>query len=379
MKKLVIIALAALIALPAMATKPLTFVASEEISYDDNIYLNHYGKKDAGISTTRVGANYNTTIPNSALKFNANALVGYNAYTRKHSLNNYWDALGGVELSNKQFKIGDKVLYTSDYSNEDLDVSRSDTKRLQNDAYVSYVTSTEKMFGVGVFAQDIYKHYFEDAMKPLTRNRLNLGAQLYYNMSPKTNFFVEYMFSDIEYKEDLLKDNNSKTHSVGLGVKGQVAPKVTGIAKVTYDMRKYDEEDAYGDDEKNLVGYLLSLEWKPSTVNTIRLTGERGLKETIYGDNRYFKDTTLSLYADQKLSNKLTAHVTLIWDQMHYDKYVDSTKRADDVFLVRPGVDYKFKDWLTAGVWYQFRARHSNLNAAEYENNRAGVFVRALF
>lgn len=379
MKKLVIIALAALIALPAMAAKPLTFVVSEDVSYDDNIYLSRYDKKDAGISTTRVGANYNTTIPNSALKFNANALVGYNAYTRKHDINNYWDALGGVELSNKQFKIGDKVLYTSEYANEDLDVKRSDTKRLQNDAYISYVTSTEKMFGVGVFAQDIYKHYFEEAMKPLTRNRLNLGAQLYYNLSPKTNFFVEYMFSDIDYKEDLLKINESQTHSVGLGVKGQVAPKVTGIAKVTYDMRKYNEKDAEGEDEKNLVGYLLSLEWKPTTTNTIRLTGERDLKETMYGNNRYFKDTTLSLYADQKIGNRLTAHVTLIWDQMHYDKYVSGAKRADDVFLVRPGVDYQFKDWLTAGVWYQFRARHSTLNNAEYENNRAGVFVRALF
>ena len=379
MKKLVIIALAALIALPAMAAKPLTFVVSEDVSYDDNIYLSRYDKKDAGISTTRVGANYNTTIPNSALKFNANALVGYNAYTRKHDINNYWDALGGVELSNKQFKIGDKILYTSEYANEDLDVKRSDTKRLQNDAYISYVTSTEKMFGVGVFAQDIYKHYFEEAMKPLTRNRLNLGAQLYYNLSPKTNFFVEYMFSDIDYKEDLLKINESETHSVGLGVKGQVAPKVTGIAKVTYDMRKYNEKDAEGEDEKNLVGYLLSLEWNPTTTNTIRLTGERDLKETMYGNNRYFKDTTLSLYADQKIGNRLTAHVTLIWDQMHYDKYVSGAKRADDVFLVRPGVDYKFKDWLTAGVWYQFRARHSTLNNAEYENNRAGVFVRALF
>lgn len=373
MKKLAIIALAAFLALPAMAAKPLTFVASEELSYDDNIYLDHYGKKDAGISTTRLGANYNTNIPNSALKFDANAMVGYHAYTRDHDVNNYWDALGGVELANKQFTIGDKILYTSDPANNEL---TERTKRLQNDAYISYVTSTEKMFGAGLFAEDIYNRYFESYMSYLNRNRLNLGAQLYYNISPKTNFFVEYMFSDIAYKD--YEINDSKNHSIGLGVKGQVAPKVTGLAKVTYDLRKYDEE-LDGKDEKDLVGYLVSLEWKPTTVNTIRLTGERNLKETKFDNNRYFKDTTLSLYADQKLNNKLTAHVTLIWDQMHYDHYVSGMKRADDLFLVRPGVDYQFKDWLTAGVWYQFRARHSTLNEAEYENNKAGVFVRALF
>ena len=144
-------------------------------------------------------------------------------------------------------------------------------------------------------------------------------------------------------------------------------------------MRDYDKKWEGVDNHKDLVCYLLSLEWKPSTVNTVRLTGERSLQETRFGNNRYFKDTMLSLYGSQKLNEKLTAHVSLIWDQMHYDTYVDGKKRADDVLLVRPGVDYKFQDWLTAGVWYQFRTRHSNFNEAKYENNKAGVFVRALF
>ena len=373
MKKLAIIALAAFVAFPVMAQKPLTFMVSEDVSYDDNIYLTHYGKKDSVISTTRVGADYKTNIPNSALKFNANALVGYNAYTKDASTNNYWDALGGVELSNKQFKLGDRILYTSDPANN-AETERA--KRLNNHGYFSYITSTEKMFGVGFLAEDIYNHYFEDEWEALNRNRVNLGAQLYYNLSAKTSFFVEYMYSDIAYKD--YKLNDSSSHLVGLGVKGQVAPKVTGIAKVNYDMHKYDEK-VNNEDERNMVGYFLSLEWKPSTVNTLRLTGKRGLEETYYGDNRYFKDTTLSLYGDQKLTDKLTAHVTFLWDQMHYDTYVDGTKRTDDVFLVRPGVDYQFKDWLSAGVWYQFRARHSNVNLAQYENNKAGVFVRALF
>ena len=373
MKKFAIIALAAFVAFPAMADKPLTFMASETVTYDDNIYLTHYGKKDSVISTTRVGADYQTTIPNSGMKFDANATVGYNAYTKDPSTNNYWDAFGGLELSNRQFKIGDKILYTSDPANN-ADTDR--TKRMRNHAYLSYITSTEKTFGIGFLAEDIYNRYFESDWSYLNRNRINLGAQLYYNLSAKTNFFVEYMYSNIEYKD--YEINNSDSHRIGLGVNGQVAPKVTGTAKVTYDMRKYDEE-LNGKDDADLVGYFLSLEWNPSTVNTVRLTGERSLKETKYGDNRYFKDTTLSLYADQKLSNRLTAHATLIWDQMHYDTEVSGTKRTDDLVLVRPGIDYQFKEWLTAGVWYQFRVRHSNVNAAHYENNRAGVFVRALF
>ena len=64
---------------------------------------------------------------------------------------------------------------------------------------------------------------------------------------------------------------------------------------------------------------------------------------------------------------------------MDYAKRVDNTKRKDDLYIVRPELDYQFKDWLSAGVWYQFRTRNSNTERFEYDNNKAGVFVKAVF
>ena len=376
MKKLLFTLIAAVLALPVAAQqKPLIFVAQETISYDDNIYLTKNDEKDSFISTTRVGADYNANIPATSLRLNASALVGYNAYTEKPSKNNYWDALGKLELSNKQFKVGDSILYTSDPANNAL---TDREKRLNNNAYISYVTSTEKMFGVGVEVSDEYNHYYSGKMKFLNRNRLNAGAQLYYNMTANTNFFVEYMFSDISYKDN--KTNESQSNLVGLGVKGQIAPKVTGIAKITYDMRDYDHSWGDAKNHPDLLGYFAQLEWKPTTRNVIRLSGERRLEETYWDYNRYFKDTNVSLYASHKLSNKWLAAVTLMWDKMDYDhRAADGTKRSDDLYSIRPEVNYAFKDWLTAGVWYQYRTRTSNLKAAEYDNNKAGVFVKAVF
>lgn len=376
MKKLFITLLAAFAVLPLAAQqKPLTFVAQETLSYDDNIYLTKDNEKDSFISTTRVGADYRTRIPASALLFNANALVGYNAYTEKPAKNNYWDALGNVQLSNKQFKVGDSVLYTSDPANSELTDRK---KRLNNRGYISYVTSTEKMFGVGVSAEDIYDHYYEGDMDYLNRNRINLGAQLYYNMTANTNFFVEYMFSDIAYKD--YKINDSQSNLFGIGVKGRVAPKVTGVLKATYDMRDYDH--AWGTSEKHpdLFGYFAQLEWKPSTVNVIRLSGERRLEETKWENNRYFKDTSISLYGSQKLSEKWTAALTLAWEKMDYDhRTATNLKRSDKLYTIRPELNYAFKSWLTGGMWYQFRTRTSNYKASEYDNNKFGVFVKALF
>ena len=376
MKKLLILALAALIAAPAFA-EPVKFLVTEDISYDDNIYLepNHSGeKKDSFISTTRVGADYKSQIPGSGLNLKAGALVGYNAYTEKPSKNNYWDALGVAEVSNKYLKLGDRLLYTSDPANSSL---TKRAKRLNNNAYVSYQTSHEKLISFGLAANDVFDRYFESDMDNLNRNRFNAGGQVFYNFNTKTNLFAEYMFSDVVYQRNGL--NNSTGHQVALGVNGQIAPKVTGTAKATYAMRDYSHSKDGAENHPDLFGYYAALTWKATSRDTVQLSGERKMEETVYGANRYFADTIIALSGSHKFNKKLSASLTLAWEDMDYSREVWGTKRHDTLYTVRPQVDYLFKEWLMAGVWYQFRTRESNVDAAEYDNNKAGVFVKAMF
>jgi len=376
MKKVSILVLAALFTLPAFAAKPVTFVATEDISYDDNIYLkNGNDKKDSFISTTRVGANYKGQVPSSDLKLTAGALAGYNAYTEKPGQNNYWDALGNVELANEQFKLGDRLLYTSDPANNAL---TDRAKRLNNDAYVSLKTTNKKPISVGVSVQDVLDRYFQGAWAHLNRNRFNAGVQGYYNFNTKTNVFVEYIFSDIVYQKNGV--SNSTGHTIGLGVNGQIAPKVNGTAKVTYAMRDYSRDVVGAENNPDLFGYYVSLTWKATAKDTVTLSGERKMEETLYGINRYFADTLVSVKGQHRFNSKWAASLLLGWEDMSYSReVVPGNKRHDTLFTVRPGVDYIFKDWLMAGVWYQYRTRESNNNTFDYENNKAGITVKALF
>lgn len=374
MKKLAIFVLALAVAYPAFAANPVRFMASEDVSYDDNIYLSNGNTKGSVISTTRVGADYKANIPNSGMELSANALVGYNAYTKDASTNNYWDTLAGVQLTNDMFTIGDRFLFTSDPANSSL---TDRAKRINNFGYISFKTLSDKKWSLGLFADDSYDHYMKSQWNYLNRNRVNLGAQLFYNVSPKTNFFLEYVYSDISYQDN--KGNESTGSSVGLGVNGELAAKVTGTAKVTWDMRDYDHSVAGASDYNDLVGYYVALQWQPTERNTVRLSGQRRMEETLYGVNRYFADTLVSLYASQKIYDKWTASLTLSWEDMAYSRNVGGTKRNDDLYTIRPAVDYQFKEWLSAGVWYQFRTRQSNTNGADYDNNKGGVFVKAFF
>ena len=374
MKKLAIVFLTVLMAWPAAAS-PVTFKVSEDFSYDDNIYLTDGNETDSFISSTQVGAEYKANIPGSGLELTADGMVGYNAYTEDSSTNNFWNAAGNVALQNDWLNVGDRFLFTSDPANSSL---TDRAERIQNIGYVSFKTSSEKKFGVGFTADDVFDRYMKSEWSGLNRNRVNLGAQLYYNVSPKTNFFVEYNYSDISYEDN--KANESVGNSVGLGVNGQIASKVTGTAKITYDMRDYDHSVAGISDYNDLVGYYVSLEWQPTSRNTVRLSGQRRMEETLYENNRYFADTLISLYVSQKVYDKWTASLTLSWEDMNYaHANNDGTKRSDGLYTIRPEVDYQFKDWLSAGVWYQFRNRDSNVNGADYNSNKAGVFVKALF
>jgi len=377
MKKIAILALAIFVTAPVFAAIPVQFIATEDVTYDDNIYLKDkdYGdKKGSLISTTRVGANYKAQLPNTGLNLTTGALVGYNAYTEKASKNNYWDARGVAEVANQWMKVGDNLLFTSDPANSSL---TDRYKRLNNDAYASFKTTNEKLFSVGVSVQDIFDRYYESEMSYLNRNRVNAGAQIYYNFNTQTNLFVEYMFSDIVYKTN--QDNNSTGHSIGLGVNGQIAPKVTGTAKVTYNMRNYSHDKAGADNNSDLFGYYLALTWNATERDVIRLSGERRMEETLYGANRYFADTLVALYGQHKFNSKWAAALTLAWEDLAYEKSVADTKRKDNLYTIRPQVDYAFKEWLMASAWYQFRTRHSNTKWAEYDSNKVGVSVKALF
>lgn len=359
---------------PAFAAQPVKFIATEDISYDDNIYLDKNGTKDSFISTTRVGADYKSRIPGSSLNLKAGALVGYNAYTEKPSKNNYWDALGAVEVANESVKLGDRLLFTSDPANSSM---TDRYKRMNNTVYASYQTSHEKLISFGLMAEDIFDRYFDGEVDYLNRNRVNAGAQVFYNFNTKTNVFAEYMFSDIVYQRN--GENNSMGHQLGLGVNGQIAPKVTGTAKATYAMRDYSHNLEGASNHPDLFGYYAALTWKATNRDSFKLSGERKMEETVYGANRYFADTLIALTANHKFSKKLSASVLLGWEDMDYSREAYGKKRHDTLYTVRPQVDYLFKDWLMAGVWYQYRTRNSNTDWAEYDNNKAGVFVKAMF
>ena len=377
MKKSIFLTLVfALASVLTVNASDLKFMASEDLSYDDNIYLQNGGRIGSGIASTKVGALLDLVVPGTSLEGKASGTIGYNAYTKHNGTNGYWDTLINAELGNDSLKLGERFLLTSDPANSEL---TDRAQRMNNNIYASYRTNAYKKLSVGAKVSDDYNRYTGSRYAALNRNRLNIGVGAYYNVSEKTNLLAEYTYHILSYQKT--QANNSNGGTLALGVEGQVAPKVTGEAKITYNYRNYTHEVEGYDDYANLIGYDISFTWEPTTQNLIRLSGTREFEETVYTNNRYFVSTGIKLYGSQKIMDKFTAGLTLGYENLSYAKDDNNgIRRSDDVLTFRPEVDYQFKEWLSAGVWYQYRRRASNAGADNfYFNNRVGAFVKAIF
>ena len=374
MKKVFVVLGVFCAAVAAFAAGPVDVLVRESVTYDDNIYLTKNNEQASFISTTRAGLGYKGQLPESGLKVSAGGSLGYNAYTKHPNQNNFWDSSLSAGIANENLDVKNAFLFTSEPANSE---QTDRTKRINNKFTASYTTTHEKLFSVGISVGDDFNRYLASRMHYLNRNRVNAGAQIYYNFTPKSNVFVEYAFSDTVYRENQV--NNSVGHQVGLGVNGQLASKVSGTAKVTYDMRDYSHDKGNATNHPDLFGYYVSLTWKATARDTFTLAGERDMQETVFGDNRYFADTLVSLRAQHQFNTKWSASLMTGWEDLHYSMRTAGTKRNDSLFTVRPEVNYAFQDWLVGSIWYQFRTRNSNMDWADYSSNKAGIMLRALF
>ena len=114
------------------------------------------------------------------------------------------------------------------------------------------------------------------------------------------------------------------------------------------------------------------------TTNSFTLIGKRDYEETTYVNNRYYISTAVNLFAMQKLSQKFDVSLLLSYENMDYPERVGNDFRVDDFYAVKPAVNYKFRDYLTAGLWYKFKTKHSNV-ASDYTDNTVGLDIKFTF
>ncbi len=268
------------------------------------------------------------------------------------------------------FKAGDQYENTTDQAFSQL-VERD--RRWANTASteLDYNPENGRVAG-GVDASHTVNKYLGAARgRQLNRYEQLAGFNVGWKVQPKTKLYASYHRGIIHYtvgRQLPDEDRNSKSHDLGFGVNGQLAPKVSGKVEGGMTYREYDEAPIGGVTRvtRNFT-VATNVLYRPSNRTDVTFAASRALEESIFGGSRFYISNNASLDVKHKLPRKFSVGANLAWG---LDKYPDSEtvaggatgSRRDDIYQGGAWVEYDIQAWLSTGLSYVFRERDSTFS-----------------
>ncbi len=278
------------------------------------------------------------------------------------------------------YKAGDRYENTTDQAFSQL-VERN--RRWMNTVYteLDYNPENGRLAG-GVDASHTANKYLGPTVgRELNRYEQLVGFNVGYKIAPKTKLYTSYHRGVIHYtvhRELPDQDKNSKSHNLGFGVTGVLAPKVTGKVEGGMTYREYDEAPIGGSTRITRNFTVASdVLYKPTDRTDIGLSASRRLEESINnGGNRFYISNNVALDVKHKLPRKFSVGANLAFG---LDKYPDNQTvaggatgtRRDDIYQGGAWLEYDIQAWLSTGIAYIFRERNSTFSGEfNYQDQR---------
>jgi hypothetical protein len=117
-------------------------------------------------------------------------------------------------------------------------------------------------------------------------------------------------------------------------------------------------------------------------IYRLGLTGESDVSKLFLGysknlndfskGNWYFEAQRITLNLERTFLEKLTCILAAYYQENDYEVIIPGTteRREDDIWDALVGIRYRIRDWLSAGVSYQYTDRDSNITGWSYSENR---------
>ncbi|MFA6281861.1 MAG: outer membrane beta-barrel protein [Candidatus Omnitrophota bacterium] len=197
-------------------------------------------------------------------------------------------------------------------------------------------------------------------------------SSTYYQLFPKTKVLMEYNYGQIDYLKDSSRDGNY--NQIRMGLKGDITGKIIGVAKVGYQTREYD---AGGQKGFNHFVSEMGLISNFSERTKLKLTYIDTAIESVYENNNYYNNQSFQLRLDQGISDRFTLIGLLGVDRNLYPEESPTffKKREDTILTGGIGLEYQAKDWIKAGIRYQYAEDISNIDNQDYNDNLVAVNV----
>ena len=196
-------------------------------------------------------------------------------------------------------------------------------------------------------------------------------SRVAYELSPGYHVFgrLDYnwrQFGDTPFARD------SEGYRLLSGLEFEVGQLVKGSAGAGY--LRQDFADPLSDDLSGFA-YRVALEWNPTPLWTVLVSGERTISETTYLTAAGRAEATLGATVYYEFRRNLILNVGGLYAQHDYV----GLPREDDILSGFVGLDYHLNRHLTVGVRHTIVDRDSNIPGLGFEKQVIGTYVTAKF
>ena len=157
--------------------------------------------------------------------------------------------------------------------------------------------------------------------------------------------------------------------------------KLSGELNLGYQWNEYDNRtdvngNAYEDKNTWIAATSVTHAATPTTAIAMSIT--RALRQTGSETNEYFEDTGIGLSLWKKILAKWSLVAGVAYSVNDYNMPLNNA-REDDNYNANVGIDYRIREWLSAGAGYRYKKKDSNYTENDYTDNQFLISIRGVY
>lgn len=196
----------------------------------------------------------------------------------------------------------------------------------------------------------------------------SIHFDLNYRVGAKTSIFGRYQKTDVDYDRQTNSLDSEQVDYL-LGIRWKPTNALSGVVGVGWTDKEFD--DQFRDDYEGS-NYYVNLSYMINPFSTIELSASRLVEEPGDEFSNYYESELFGVGWDHALTPQVLFNVFAKWIDDEYD-----IGREDEFFDWGIGLDYVWKEWLTAGVYYGEIERDSSREDVSYDDSYFGIRLRS--
>lgn len=337
----------------------------QQMSYDSNVFLEPDDEKEDVIWTTTPGIIADLKFDDHLIEASYKCdFENFTKFSSQNDQNQRFDTLLDLHFPDWYVNNTYRLEQTS---------SRAGTTFTQRIGRLENTVNTSVGYKWNQLTLEADYHLFHRRYSSKTYQQYDyhvnvVGTTLFLDLTKKTQAFVEYAHGFIDYRTNQNRDGNFDR--VRGGVRGKILPRLTAIAKLGWESRRY-----HGDNEPGFNSFSaeVSARQQFTSRTAVEIGYYRGPEEATFLDNSFFTQDRLFTRIEQKFFRSVLFVADLGFTNQRYEQATlvgrDWGTRRDRIYLTNVFLKYDFRDWWDFTVGYKFKWRDSKFNAFDYKDH----------